>query len=443
MQITMRVFFRSIMVRNKELIPDKGPLIVLANHPSTFMDPIVVAAMLNREVYFLGKGVLFSSGFMKWLLPKFNVIPIYRQQDDPAMMAKNKEIFNKCFEHLENGGILVMFPEGTSITERRLRPIKTGAARIALGAEARNDFKLGVKIITVGLNYENPHKFDRDLFINIYKPITAGDYKNDYAADEFKASENLTEEIRKQLEKSIIAIEDDKTDKLVRDVETLYKYKLSKDLGIGRKDKDADFTMTKNIIEAVNYYKIHDPARVEKIRTRIKWYINNLDAVGLKDNDIARSQNSGSFIGSNLKAFFILISGFPVYIYGLINNYLPFEIPAAAAKKISSSIEFRGAIGMVGGMFTFIIFYTIQIILMWKYTHARWLTITYGLSLPLSGIFTYWYYHTVHKMRTKWILMTLFYKKSVFVSTLITEREDIIAELDKSKNEYKALMLGN
>lgn len=437
MQITVRAFFRSVTVRNKDLIPDKGPLMVLVNHPSTFMDPIVVATMLNRKVFSLGKGDIFKSKIAKWFLPKLRVIPIYRQKDDPSLMSKNKEIFIKCFEHLEDGGALLMFPEGTSITERKLRPIKTGAARIALGAEAQNNFQLGINIITVGLNYANPHKFNRDLFINIGKPIKVSDFKEDYIVDEFKAAENLTEEIRKRLEKLIIAIEDDKTDELVKNIETLYKYKLSKELGITKKDKDADFIITKNIVETVNYYLQHNPELVEKLRFRINDYLLNIRQSGLTDTDIARNQKSKSFITSNLKALFILVFGFPIYIYGLVNNFLPFEIPGLIAKKVSKSIEFRGAIGMVGGMFTFLIFYTVQIILVWKYFHTPWVTIGYGLSLPISGLFAYWYFYTVNKMRTKWILMMLFYKKSVFISNLITEREQIIAEFDKIKAEYR------
>jgi glycerol-3-phosphate O-acyltransferase/dihydroxyacetone phosphate acyltransferase len=441
MQITARIFFRSITIKNKELIPDKGPLIVLANHPSTFMDPIVVATSLNRKVFFLAKGSLFKTTIAKWLLPKFNVIPVYRQSDDPALMNKNKETFNTCFEHLEKGGAILIFPEGTSITERKLRPIKTGAARIALGAEAQNNFELNVHIVTIGLNYANPHKFNRDLFINIDKPIKAADYKADYLVDDFKAAENLTEEIRERLEKLIIDIDDDKTNELVQHIETLYKYKLSKEFGIDKRDKDADFIITKTIIETVNYYLKNAPERVEQLRLRIVEYLNNIAELGLKDNDIARNQKNSSFIWSNLKALFVLIFGFPIYIYGLINNFLPFEIPGITAKKISDSIEFRGAINMVGGMFTFLIFYSIQIILVWKYTHIQWLTMAYGISLPVSGLFAYWYFHTVNKIRTKWMLIMLFFKKSILIANLITEREQIIGVFDEIKNEYRKILV--
>jgi glycerol-3-phosphate O-acyltransferase/dihydroxyacetone phosphate acyltransferase len=437
MRTTVRIFFRSITIRNQEAIPEKGPLLVLANHPSTFLDPIVIASLLDRKVFFLAKGELFKSKFAKWFFPKLNMIPVYRKQDDPSQMSKNQETFKKCFEHLEKGGAILMFPEGISITERKLRPIKTGASRIVLGAEANNDFKLNSSIVTIGLNYANPHKFNRDLFINIDNPIHVADYKNEFESDNFKAAESLTEEIRVRLEKLIIAIEDDKTDALVKNIETLYKYKLSKESGFSKNDYAADFAVTKNIIESVQYFSSTQPERVNALSVRIDEYFNNLTLLGINDIDIARSQKSRGFFSSNLSALSTIILGFPFYLYGLINNYLPFEIPGVIANKVSKEIEFRGPIGMVGGMFMFIIFYTLQITFLWKYTHNQQYTVIYALSLPLSGIFAYWYYQVVSKIRNKWMLVSLFYKKSTFISNLISEREQLIAEFDKAKEEFK------
>ena len=254
MQLTTHIFFKNIAVRNKELIPQKCPLMILANHPSTFMDPILITTILKRDVYYLAKGELFKGKFASWFLPKLNMIPVYRKQDDPNQMSKNQDTFNKCFEHLEKGGAILMFPEGTSITERKLRPIKTGAARIVLGAEERNDFNLGVKVITIGLNYENPHRFNRNLFVNIEQPIAAINYKEDYQKDQFKACENLTEQIRTQLEAQIINIYDTQVNELEQAVEDLYKSKLSKDLGIDEKDKEASFMLSKKITKSVSYF---------------------------------------------------------------------------------------------------------------------------------------------------------------------------------------------
>ncbi len=435
MRITVNVFFKSITIRNKHLIPDKGPLMVLANHPSTFMDPIVIATTLNRKVYFLAKGELFKSKFAKWMLPKLNMIPVYRKQDDPSQMSKNDETFKKCFEHLEKGGAILMFPEGISITERKLKPIKTGAARIVLGTEARNNFQLNVKVVNIGLSYVDPHHFNRDLFINIYEPISAEVYKEEYAADPYTAAQNLTKKISTQLETLVIGIDDAKTDELVKNIETLYKYKLSKQQGLDKDDKEGDFNITKKIIDTVNYFKITQPQRVAVIQKKIKEYTLKLNHLNLKDEDISR-QESESFLLGNLKSLLILLIGLPIYAYGFINNVLPFEIPAFIAKKISKTKEFVGAIGMVLGFFFFLIFYTVQILFVWKAFHIPWLTFAYEFSLPLSELFAYWYHYTWIRIKTKWQLIMLFYKKSTFISNLINEREQLIAEFDKAKNEY-------
>jgi glycerol-3-phosphate O-acyltransferase / dihydroxyacetone phosphate acyltransferase len=438
MQSTIKVFFRSITVKNSTVIPEEGPVIILANHPSTFMDPIVVASVIKRKVFFLGKGELFRGKIAKWLLPKLNIIPVYRKQDDPTQMSKNADTFKKCFEHLENGGAILIFPEGVSITERKLKPIKTGAARIALGAEARNNFKLGVKIINIGLNYADPHKFNRDLFINIEQPIEVKDYAEKFAQDEFKAAENITEEIRKQLENIVISIQDEKTDELVKNIETLYKYDLKKARGISGKDTETEFEITRNIIKAVHYFSETDPAFVSLMENRIKNYLGSLKELNLDDQDLSRNKSNKSFIGTNIRSLLFLVLGFPFYLYGLINNFLPFEIPGLLAGKIAKSKDFRGAIGMVLGMFTFLIFDCIQIFLVHHFLHNFLITVLYAISLPLSGFFTYYYWHTFDKIRTKWILISLFFKRSTAIANLIAERESIITEFNKKRSDFLA-----
>jgi 1-acyl-sn-glycerol-3-phosphate acyltransferase len=401
------------------------------------MDPIVIAVIVKRPVYFLAKAAIFKTSFAKWILPKFHIIPLYRKADDPTLMSNNEDTFRKCFEHLEKDGVILMFPEGLSITERKLRPIKTGAARIALGAEARNDFKLGVQIVNIGLNYVDPHTFNRDLFLNVDQPILVSDYKEHYQNNNHKGVEILTEEIRKRLEKICIAIEDDNTDKLVENIELLYKQKLVDENGI-MDDKAREFLITKNIIETVNYFKILQPKRAENIDLRLKDYLKNITDLGLTDTDIAKNQKTTSFLGENLRSFLKMFFGFPFYLYGLINNYIAFKLPGWIVRSKDERLENVGGIYMVGGMFSFLIFYIAQIVAAWKFTHIQWLTLLYALSLPISGLFAFWYALMVKEIRAKWLLTMVFFRKSLLVSNLITEREQLIKEFDNAKNEYES-----
>lgn len=440
MRVTVKVFFRKVHVYNASNIPDKAPLIIVANHPSSFSDPIVIAVMLKRQVYFLAKGEVFKGKFAKWMLPKLHMIPVYRKQDDPSLMHKNKETFEKCYEHLEKGGALLIFPEGTSITERKLREIKTGTARIALGAEERNDFKLGVQIVSIGLNYTNPHRFREELLMKIDEPVDVSGYAQEYHSDPVAAVNGLTETIRQRLERNIINIENEQLDVLVKNIETIYKSKLAREMGYEvSRNKEDDFALTKGIAGTVHYFQVNDPERVTRIASRVRSYMASLERCGVTDK-MLQGNTGGSLFLKNLRSILFIAIGFPFYLYGLINNYLPFEIPGWLAVRMTKSIEFRGPIAMVTGTFTFLIFYTLQIWLVANYFHTTWVTVAYGVSLPLSGAFTYYYWHTVRYIRSRWRLVSLFWKRTYLIANLINERQQIIAEFDKGREEYRAAM---
>src|SRR5690606_32504145 len=131
-------------------LPEQGPLLLVSNHPNTFMDPVVIASLLRQPVYFIAKSTVFGSSFTNWLLHKMHLIPIHRREDAPYQPVNNDEAFAASYKALAQGKSIIIFPEGNSFNERRLRKIKTGTARIALGAEAT--MQAGVKIIPIGLN---------------------------------------------------------------------------------------------------------------------------------------------------------------------------------------------------------------------------------------------------------------------------------------------------
>jgi glycerol-3-phosphate O-acyltransferase/dihydroxyacetone phosphate acyltransferase len=439
LSVTLRVFFRKIYIRNKQLIPETGPMIICANHPATFLDPLVIGVSIKPELFFLAKGEAFKSPLAKWLLPKLNMIPVYRQQDDPSLMHKNKETFVRCYEHLEKGGVIVVFPEGLSLTERKLRKLKTGTARIALSAEARNDFKLGLKILNIGINYTDPHRFNKDLFLNIDTPIEVSAFKAVFAKDEHQASNELTEQIRESLEKHIIAIEDEQTDQLVQKIETIYKQKLGKDIGLDPAGHEDDFQLTRKIVDTVTYFKSTDPQRVEGMRTRVNAYFDDLQRAKLSDSQLNPEGRKESFFFNNLLSLLFVLAGFPLYVYGLVNNILAFEIPSWISRKFAPSTDFVGAIAVVSGTFCFALFYSLQCWMVQHWLHQALLTVIYLISLPISGFFAYLYWYIVKDLRSRWLFMSVFFRKTALISGLIKTRMEIIEAFDAAKGDYEGM----
>lgn len=435
LRITNRFYFRKLQVKGLENIPKNGPVFIVANHPSAFMDPIIIATITNRPLYFLGKGILFNHKILRWFLPKVNVIPIYRSHESEGHVSKNKEAFIHCYQHFEKGGALLVFPEGVSLTERKLKKLKTGTARICLGAEAENNYSLDIKIVTIGLNYSDPHKFQSDLFINIDQPINVSEYYELYKQDTFKGVHALTDEIRKRLETQIVAIQDAEVDKLVANVELIYKSQLLKDLGRSPKNMVYDFNTTKSINESVNYFMEHEPARVEEIKNKIDSYLNDLEHISLNDELIKNIEKSKPFLDT-IKSMLFLTLGLPLFAFGFINNFLPFKIPGWIAPRISKSREFYGAISMSMGTFTFLVFYSLQILFVTKFTSNLPVIVVYSLLLPISGLFAYYYYNRFVTIRGNWRVLSLFYKKTRLITSLITTRQQIIDELEKARKEF-------
>src|ERR1044071_9843594 len=135
----IRIYYREIRVVNQENLDHGGPLILIANHPNTLMDAWIMGFINRRRVHYMAKATFFNSPFKRSILRAIGMIPINRKSDGTTAGVNNRDSFEACYELLERGEILVIFPEGTSYLERRLREIKTGTARIALEVESRND----------------------------------------------------------------------------------------------------------------------------------------------------------------------------------------------------------------------------------------------------------------------------------------------------------------
>ena len=150
----LRVFFRARDVAGLENVPAEGPVLLVANHTNAFVDALVVAAAVPRRVTLTAKSTLFGKPILSSILRGLGAIPLHRRQDrgegvDPAA---NVEALAECRRRLAGGDAICLFPEGVSHSDPRLRPLRTGAARIALDFVEQEGRPLA--IVPVGLDSE-------------------------------------------------------------------------------------------------------------------------------------------------------------------------------------------------------------------------------------------------------------------------------------------------
>lgn len=436
--LTARGYFRSLYVQGKENIPQQGPVIFTPNHTSAFMDPILLATEINRSLYFLARGDVFRHKFIARFLSWIHMIPIYRKDDAPEEMHKNQAVFETCYAHLAKGGTLMIFPEGTSKTERRLRPFKTGTARIALGAEAQNDFSLGIKIVPIGINYSNPHHFRSDVFINFGKPITLQNYQATYTQNAWAAVEDLTQNIKAELEKRVIIVDDERLDGLVRQIEVLYRSKLRET----QKNSDKapqDFYLSKDIAKAVAYHIQKNPERVGDFENRITSYLKALKRLGIRDTQVRNAHIEFNLLWTT----FYFIIGFPLFLFGFAVNVIPFMLADYLVRYANIREDFVGSIRLAGSMIIFSLLYLVQASLVGLFYDSFWVAFIFICSLYPAGLFTLGYLKRFFQIRGSFRYLQLFLKKSDFIARLKITRNALVDILEQGRAEYLASINAN
>ena len=430
-KLALKVYFRKIHIEGQKQLPKEGPFLIVANHPSSFLDPVSIAVNIKPKISFLAKGVMFKNKIVASILRGLNMVPVYRAQDDPKMVNKNTEVFKSCYKKLKDKGVIMIFPEGTSEMERRLRKIKTGAARIALGAEKEYEYNLNLKIVPVGLNYTKSSRFRGEVFINFGKAINVNEYFESYKKDKIATARDLTEKIETDIRGLMITVDKEENDELVERIESIYKTTLN-----NKADEEneivKDLKSSQAIVEAVSYFQKTKPAIYDTMANKIDRYFLKLRRVKLSDKSLDNNTNQPSGFNEIFKATIALILGFPLWLFGIITSYIPYKLPRIVALKLTDSEAFYGALLMSLGTLFFMLFYSMEIIGVWLLTHNPFLTLGFGTLLVLSGFFTIYYARNARRLYFNFKL----YSRKHFVDELITERTNLIKDFEQLRTQY-------
>ena len=204
-KLAIKLFYRRIEMHGYDDYPKSGPVLLAPNHQNAFMDALIPAVFAPRPIHFLVRADVFNNGFARWFFNSLNMMPVYRQRDGIANLAKNDDVFERCTEILQSNGTLLIFPEAGHLGVRRLRNLSKGFTRIVFGAlEAHPN--LDIQIVPLGLNYSNYQDSQSRLIINFGKPLAVRDYLGLQSENPAKAMSALRTEVQERLEHEIIHI---------------------------------------------------------------------------------------------------------------------------------------------------------------------------------------------------------------------------------------------
>ena len=311
-------------------MPKDCPLLLVANHPNGLVDPILIAKISGRPIKMLAKEPIFRMPIIGWLTKKSGGIPVYRKQDGHDTGANNRT-FDAVYAELAKGGAVLIFPEGISHNLPNLQKLKTGAARMALGAEALAGIPMGTKIVPVGIVYRNKTSFRSSLAIEVGKAIEVEPFAESWKQDEREAANELTKKIEAGLKKVTLELEE---------WEDLPLLQLAEDLlQSGNKTNESKHRVQR-LRELANIGQKkskESPEQIKSLRLRLTEFKNRIERLGLSVRDLdARYsiKNVSLFLAINISAITI---GFPIALIGALFWIIPWGISKFVIKLVAAN----------------------------------------------------------------------------------------------------------
>jgi 1-acyl-sn-glycerol-3-phosphate acyltransferase len=435
-------FFKRMGTRHPERVPGSGAVLLCINHPNNFIDSLVAGAAVPRKVHYLASASLFKNALLARFLLAMGAIPVYRRQDDPSKMDKNVQAFAACFDALAAGRLVAIYPEGTTHAEARVQRIKTGAARIALGFEDQHPG--GLTLVPVGLTFEARKSFRGHVLVSFGEHVPVTPYLEAYRADQVKAVDALTEAIQWAMEAEVVNVERVDDARLVAAVEDIYRDELARELrearGIAPKDVDP-VRLSRGIVEAVRWFKAHEPARVESLWQRIQSYRALLAEHHVRDEAV-RTWQQRRPPRQRLRHGWQAVVGFPVFVYGAIVNALPYYVPRWLARRFAHKETDYMTTRLLASIVAIPLFWGLETWLVSTWASAPW-TAAFALSLPISGVIAYRYRVGAARFRSSLRMARLGIVHGPARTRLVAERAAIVEEIERARRDYFAATKGS
>jgi len=323
--LVTRVFFRRIEVEGLHHVPADGPVIFVGNHPNSLIDPVLILTTCTRRVHFAAKDVLFESAPLRVLLTALGAVPIRRRKDHPDGALDNSAAFDALHDVLHAGGAFGIFPEGISHLGTELAPLKTGAARIALGAAAGG---AAIRIVPCGLSYFRRHRMRSRVLVQFGQPIVLGDdHVAAHEADGRAASRELTEEIELALRAQTLNAPDFETLRVLDGVRRLYT---PRDVSLSLAERAE---ITRRVLD--HYATLQDTPEIAALFEQVREYLFALDCLGMKDAELEKAPTAGTTLLRLLRHLFLGLVLLPFALPGVVLHAPILVLAVVAGETLS------------------------------------------------------------------------------------------------------------
>ena len=437
LRVAFRTYFRAIHVRGLESVPATGPVLLVANHPNTLLDPAILLHVLPRPIHFGAKHTLFKTP-LRPILDALGAIPIVRVQDDPRAMRQNLQAIGAYIDLLNQGGATAIFPEGLSQDDPHLAPMKGGAARIALQAEDKRDFKLNLRIVPVGLQFEPRRKFRGDAYVRFGEPFGVADLEGLYRDKRAAAFRAVTARIASALGELSFHVESTDHIRFVRRLTEVYLQRVGRTglAGVGSGGLRGELLY--RMAACLNHFSDRDPELVASVEQSLQRYERLREAAGVDSRLVDEPSYLVDGPLAPVQATLELALGLIPAAFGYLTGALPFYLTRYLASVYASRTHHLPSLSLwhvlIGGVL-FPLIWGLEVFAVWSAGSFN-LTVLFGVLLVPSGLFGRIYIRRSRKLALHLSGRIAAWMKMGSVLRVRDARSELITLMDTVRSRY-------
>jgi glycerol-3-phosphate O-acyltransferase/dihydroxyacetone phosphate acyltransferase len=382
-------------VAGLERVPASGPLIVAANHHQGLMDGILLAAALPRRLRPIAKAPLFGYPLVGQLARLSGAIPVHRRQDEGRGSVDNQAMFSAARHALGRGEALMIFPEGMSQGEPALMPLRTGTARLLLGADRERGGRPATTLLPVGLMFHEPGTFRvGSALLLVGQAVPTGDLEALPPSESEQAVRQLTERLAEALGRLIVEAEDRHTLELVEAAEAIWR----EETPDAAREAKARAAWRQRAARAHGYLAGAEPARTAALRSRLERYVKDLELAGLTNRDLSQGYGTSAVLRYGLREGLALALGLPLALWGLVNHVVPYQATALVVRALKPEPDVLATYKVLAGLVLFPACWALEGSTAWRLGGGRLLGV-FLVSLLPTGFFALSWAERLERLR--------------------------------------------
>ncbi len=351
-KIVFRLYYRKIYVKGLENIPKDKPVLICSNHPSGFIEPLMIGHFMKEAIYFLVRGDLFEQKVLGWFLRNSHQIPIYRKKDGFKNLRSNGSTMDWINNALKNHKQILLFPEGGTDTAKYLRPLQKGVARMAFDFHEEYPDE-DLVILPISMNFTYYYRVRSEVTISFMPPIRILDYKDDYKEHKARTYRKLLDKLKDVISERLIKVEDENDAVLYEKLAPLFRKSM----------QETSISVVSNSQKELEQeLELSDVIRNTSSETKLKWN-SIIDSINSHRRDIGIDSFDYNLKENSFIDYVLLILGFVPAMIGKLFHYIPSKIATNMADKHDKDGVFWASLVISVSIGTYTVYYVLAIII--------------------------------------------------------------------------------